>query len=146
MTKPTSSITLVLSLIYILLYISYILHLLRDTYCRQEPRLVLLYLAFVNFYTALYFRRRLLRLRNRHGTTLILLRRGLGYSAIFLGAVLLALFFYSFAQAGITLPQAAVVGLVIAVAAYFFYRVIVLHLVDDEEQEMHVEICSRPPI
>ena len=145
MTKPTSSITLVLSLIYILLYISYILHLLRDTYCRHEPRLILLYLAFVNFYTALYFRRRLLRLRHRHGTTL-LLRRGLGYSAIFLGAFLLALFLYSFAQASITLPQAAGVGLVIAVAAYFFYRVIVLHLVDDEEQEMHVEICSRPPI
>ena len=108
--------------------------------------MILLYLASVNFYTALYCRRRLLRLRHRHGTTL-LLRRGLGYSAIFLGAFLLALFLYSFAQAGITLPQAAGVGLVIAVAAYFLYRVIVLHLEDDdEEQEMHVEICSRPPI
>lgn len=60
--------------------------------------------------------------------------RGLGYTAAVLGALLSALFFFCVATWK-ALPLTILVWFVLAVAAYFLYRLTVLHLDEVEEEE-----------
>ena len=61
-----------------------------------------------------------------------MLRHGLGYAAVGLAAFLSALFFYSSFVSAVPLPLAILGWLLLLPAAYCFYRLIVLHL-DEEE-------------
>jgi hypothetical protein len=109
-------------------------------HCRFDPRVTLSYVSSLLMYTALYLWRRLRAQRYRHAV----LRRGLGYVAIGLAAFLSALFLYSFAP-GIPLPVAVAAWLLLAVpAAYCLYRVIVLHL--DEEEEKGLRVVMREQV
>ena len=88
---------------------------------------MLSYVAFLLLYASLYLRRRVGVAPAR-----AVLRRGLGYAAVGLAAFLSALFFYSSFVSAVPLPLAILGWLLLLPAAYCFYRLIVLHL-DEEE-------------
>lgn len=101
--------------------------ILRYRRSESEPLPVLSYVAFLLLYASLYLRRRVGVAPAR-----AMLRRGLGYAAVGLAAFLSALFFYSSFVSAVPLPLAILGWLLLLPAAYCFYRLIVLHL-DEEE-------------
>lgn len=101
-----------------------------------EPRWIILYFILAAFYGALYFRQRLWH-RHGHGR----LYRGLGYTAVMLGASVPALFFNG-VDLGVPLHLAIAIRLVAAlISAYCLFRIIVLHLGDPT-----VCVCVPPPV
>jgi len=102
-------------------------------YCRFDLLLTLFCTYLWLLYGALYLWRRL-RACYQHAV----LRRGLGYATVGLGVFLSAIFLYSFASV-IPLLQAIGVWLFALLVAYCLYRVIVLHIEEEEEEGVQVQ-------
>jgi hypothetical protein len=136
MANPAILLAVAVGLLVNAMFIAAMLH------CQFDPRVTLFYVSSLLLYTALYLWRRLRE--QRYGYQHAVLRRGLGYAALGLAAFLSALFFYSFAAPGIPLPMVIAAWLLLAVpAAYCLYRVTVLHLdVDDEEEGVRVRVMQ----
>jgi hypothetical protein len=107
-------------------------------YCSFDLLLTVFCTYLWLLYGSLYLWRRL-RACYQHAV----LRRGLGYATVGLGVFLSAIFLYSFASV-IPLLQAVAVWLFALLVAYCLYRVIVLHIEEEEEEKEGAVLVAQP--
>lgn len=107
-------------------------------YCSFDLLLTVFCTYLWLLYGSLYLWRRL-RACYQHAV----LRRGLGYATVGLGVFLSAIFLYSFASV-IPLLQAVGVWLFALLVAYCLYRVIVLHIEEEEEEKEGAVLVAQP--